>query len=88
MGPRRGSVRASFGQLPHPPGSGAVVAIGADGLHRAVVEGLTMPIDVAFDGAGGMFVLEYANPPDEPTGVDAYRDGTGRLLYLPSHPVG
>jgi len=77
---------ASFGQLPHPLGSGAVVAIDDAGTSRVVVDEVTMAIDVAFDEAGGMFILEYANPPDEPTGVDAYRDGTGRLLYLPSVP--
>lgn len=76
---------ASFGQLPHPPGSGAVVAIGTDGVHRTVVDGLTMPIDVGFDGDGGMFVLEYATPQDEPTDPgDAYRDASGRLLYTES----
>ena len=77
---------ASFGQLPHPAGSGAVVAIDDAGTSRVVVDEVTMAIDVAFDEAGGMFILEYANPPAEPTGVDAYRDGTGRLLYLPSAP--
>ena len=29
-----------------------------------------------------MFVLEYSTPPDEPQGIDAYRDNSGRLLYL------
>ena len=77
---------ASFGQLPHPAGSGAVVAIDDAGTSRVVVDDVTMAIDVAFDEAGGMFILEYANPPAEPTGVDAYRDGTGRLLYLPRTP--
>lgn len=72
----------SFGQLPHPNGSGAVVAIGEDGSSRTVVEGLTMVIDVGFDRNGGMFILEYSVPPDEPQGVDAYRDDRGRLLYV------
>ena len=43
-----------------------------------------MVIDVGFDEAGGMLVLEYATPPDEPQGVDAYRDRSGRLSYLPA----
>lgn len=77
---------ASFGELPHPEGSAAIVAIDGDGVSRVVVDEVTMAIDVAFDEAGGMFILEYANPPAEPTGVDAYRDGTGRLLYLRSAP--
>ena len=75
---------ASFGQLPHPVGSGAVVALDASGSHEVVVDGLTMAIDVAFDRDGAMFVLEYASPVDDPHGVDAYRDRSGRLLYVRS----
>ena len=82
---------ASFGQLPHPRGSGSVVAIDSEGIHRVVVPRLTMAIDVGFDASGGMLILEYAMPPEEPTGTDAYRDDSGRLLYVeglasPSQP--
>ncbi|MGA7757372.1 MAG: ScyD/ScyE family protein [Ilumatobacteraceae bacterium] len=75
---------ASFGQLPHPAGSGAVVAVDATGAHDVVVDGLTMAIDVSFDSDGAMYVLEYATPTDEPQGVDAYRDRSGRLVYVPA----
>ena len=73
---------ASFGQLPHPAGSGAVIAIDANGQHRVVVGDLTMVIDIGFDKSGGMLILEYSSPTDDPQGTDAYRDGAGRLLYL------
>lgn len=71
----------SFGQLPHPPGSGEVVAVDMEGQHRTVVDGLTMPIDLGFDNRGGLLILEYSSPPDDPGGTDAYRDQAGRLLY-------
>ena len=73
---------ASFGQLPHPVGSGAIVAVDADGSHEVVLEGLTMAVDVAFDDDGGMLVLSTATPPDDPAGVEAYRDRSGRLLHV------
>lgn len=73
---------ASFGQLPHPEGSGTVVAIDATGQAVDVVTGLTMVIDVAFAEGGGMLILEYSTPEDEPTGSAAYRDRAGRLLYV------
>ncbi len=79
---------ASFGQLPHMEGTGAVVAIGPGGDSTTVIDGLTMVIDIGFDDDGGLFILEYASPPDVPEGTDAYRDGTGRVLHLndPSSP--
>jgi hypothetical protein len=73
---------ASFGQLPHPVGSGAVIAIDANGQHRVVVGDLTMVIDIGFDESGGIFILEYSSPVEDPQGTDAYRDGAGRLLYV------
>ncbi len=73
---------ASFGQLPHPDGSGSIVAVDMTGAHEIVADDLTMPIDVGFDSDGGMFVLEYSSPEREPTGSDAYRDRTGRLSYF------
>jgi len=75
---------ASFGQLPHPSGTGMVVAIDGAGNHEVVVDGLSMVIDVAVDSTGALFVLEYSTPPPEPTGIDAYRDNAGRLSYVPS----
>lgn len=80
-GPDGDLYAASFGQLPHPTGSGAIVAVDPEGRHRVVVDELTMPIDVGFDNQGGLLILEYSNPPDDPGGTDAYRDRSGRLLY-------
>ena len=73
---------ASFGQLPHFEGSGAVVVIDEAGDSRTVIDGLTMVIDLGFDKDGGLFILEYASPPDTPEGTDAYRNDSGRLLYM------
>lgn len=72
---------ASFGSLPHPAGSGAVLAVDARGRERVVLDGLTMPIDLGFDEEGGLYVLEYSSPPDDPEGTEAYRDASGRLLH-------
>jgi dipeptidyl aminopeptidase/acylaminoacyl peptidase len=83
-GPDQRLYVASFGQLPHPEGSGAVIAIDETGQATDVVTGLTMVIDVAFDREGGLLILEYSTPEDEPTGSDAYRDRAGRLLYVAS----
>jgi hypothetical protein len=68
---------ASFSQLPHQAGAGAVLKIQPDGAAEPVLTGLTTPIDLAFDRAGRLYVLEfvYASDADDP-----YRDKTGRLL--------
>ena len=68
---------ASFSQLPHAEGQGAIVRVHPDGTAETVLTGLTTPIDVAFDRAGQIYVLEfvYASADSDP-----YRDKTGRLL--------
>ena len=68
---------ASFSQLPHPAGTGAIVRIQPDGTSTTVLGNLTTPIDLAFDRAGYLYVLEfvYATP-----AADPYRAKTGRLL--------
>ncbi|MBT8206749.1 MAG: ScyD/ScyE family protein, partial [Acidimicrobiia bacterium] len=47
------------GGCPYPLGSGQVVAIDGQQNERLVVDGLNMPIDVAHDSAGTLWVLEF-----------------------------
>ncbi len=69
----------SFSELPHTTGDGAVLRLRPDGSFDVAVEGLTTPIDLAFDTAGSLYVLEFVD--DTETG-DPYRGKTGRLLRL------
>ena len=87
MGPDGDLYVASFGQLPHPQGTGSVVAIDFNGDHRVVVDDLTMVIDVGFAPSGDLLILEYATASADPGGTDAYRDDSGRLLHVPSLPA-
>jgi DNA-binding beta-propeller fold protein YncE len=68
---------ASFSQLPHRAGAGTILSIRPDGTAAVVVGNLTTPIDLAFDRAGHLYVLEFADGDslDEP-----YRNTVGRLL--------
>lgn len=50
-----------FGGCPHSPNSGKLVEVAGDGRQRTVVEGLNMPIDVAVDAAGSLWILEFAS---------------------------
>lgn len=70
---------AMFSALPLARASGAVWAADRDGQLALAVDGLTMPIDVAFDSAGTLYVLEFSDGlgPGEP-----YAAGTGRLLRI------
>lgn len=70
---------AVFSVLPHTPGSGAIWVAEPGGAIAPAVEGLTMPIDVAFDPAGTLYVLEFSDgrSPKEP-----YAAGRGRLLRI------
>ena len=49
-----------FGGCPHAPNSGELAAINADGGRRSAVAGLNMPIDVAADARGNIWLLEFA----------------------------
>jgi hypothetical protein len=68
---------ASFSQLPHEAGQGAILRIRPDGTAEVVLANLTTPIDLAFDRSGRLYVLEFVYA--RPTG-DPYRAKTGRLL--------
>ena len=70
---------ASFSQLPHEAGSGTVLRLHPDGSFVIAADNLTTPIDLAFDAAGRLHVLEFIE--DRDTG-DPYRGKTGRLLRL------
>jgi sugar lactone lactonase YvrE len=69
---------ADFSTLPHAPGSGAIWAADPSGKLAVAVGGLTMPIDVGFDSAGTMYVLEFG---DGRQRGQPYADG-GRLLRI------
>jgi sugar lactone lactonase YvrE len=68
-----------FSVMPHAPGSGQVWAIDQAGKRTLAAGGLTMPIDVAFDGAGTMYVLEFG---DSWQLNQPYSAGSGRLLRV------
>jgi glucose/arabinose dehydrogenase len=70
---------ASFSQLPHETGDGAVLRLHADGSFGVAADNLTTPIDIAFDATGRLYVLEFIDSTE--TG-DPYRGKTGRLLRL------
>lgn len=69
---------ASFSPLPHPEGAGSILRLDVDGRAVPVVEGLTMPIDLAFDREGRMLVLEFAGGSED----DPYGGTPGSLLRL------
>jgi len=70
---------ADFSPLPHISGSGAIWAADQAGELAVAAAGLTMPIDIGFDAAGAMYVLEFGagQQPGQP-----YAAGGGRLLRI------
>jgi sugar lactone lactonase YvrE len=79
FGPDRRLYFADFSALPHRAGSGAIWAADSAGRLVQAVAGLTMPIDIGFDGAGTLYVLEFSDGrrPSQP-----YAAGLGRLLRI------
>ncbi len=49
-----------LGGCPHVTNSGELVALADDGGQRTIVDGLNMPIDVAVDERGAVWILEHA----------------------------
>ncbi len=70
---------AVFSALPLAPGNGAIWTADGSGKAAVVVPQLAMPIDVAFDNTGTMYVLEFTSRlnPDE-----LYASDSGRLLRI------
>jgi sugar lactone lactonase YvrE len=70
---------ADFSPLPHAPGTGAIWAADPSGKLALAAGNLTMPIDLGFDRAGAMYVLEFSNGrrPSQP-----YAAGLGQLLRI------
>ena len=48
-----------FSGCPHVSNSGRLVEVDSAGMQRTVVDGLNMPIDVAVDAAGDVWILEF-----------------------------
>ncbi len=70
---------ASFSELPHATGAGAILRLNPNGSATLAADQLTTPIDLAFDSSGRMYVLEFIDG----TQTDSpYRDKTGRLIRL------
>jgi hypothetical protein len=69
----------SFSQLPHIEGDGSVLRLHSDGSFDVAADGLTTPIDLAFDSLGRLYVLEFIGDGDV---SDPYRGKTGRLVRL------
>ena len=76
-GPNGSPYVTSFSQLPHEAGDGALLELHPDGTFDVAIDGLTTPIDVAFDSEGHAYVLEFIDgtETDHP-----YQGKTGRLL--------
>lgn len=70
-----------FGPFPHAPGGGRVDRVEADGSTRTVLGGLTMPIAVAFDRGGVMYLLQFAGGLDLQPRLQ-FRPKSGRLLRV------
>jgi sugar lactone lactonase YvrE len=68
-----------FSTLPHAPGSGEIWSADPAGQLSRAAAGLTMPIDVAFDASGAMYVLEFG---DGRQANQPYAGGSGRLLRV------
>ena len=70
---------AMLSTLPLKEGGGAIWAADAAGNLARAVDNLTMPIDVAFDAGGAMYVLEFSGGPRR---EQLYPAGSGRLLRV------
>lgn len=78
-----------FGGCPHVANSGELVALDDDGRQRTVVDGLNMPVDVALDAAGALWLLEFASQAPRGAcfaGLDQ-QDASGRLSRISAQGV-
>ena len=60
-----------FAGCPHPVNSGRLVAVDGKGNQRTLASGLNMPIDVAVDAAGVIWLLEFARAAHDDACFDA-----------------
>ena len=73
-----------FGGCPHVANSGELAELTPDGRQQTHVDGLNMPIDVAVDAAGDLWILEFATLTPR---TDCFRDlhkqaASGRLSRI------
>ncbi len=73
-----------FGGCPHAANGGHLVAITEDGGQETIAAGLNMPIDVAVDAAGDLWLVEFGVPASS---GDCFRDfdaqaASGRLSRI------
>ena len=75
---------ALFGGCPHAVNSGELVALNADRKQRTVVDSLNLPIDVAVDAAGNIWILEFATVvPNAPCfSYSSFQGHSGRLSRI------
>ncbi len=75
---------ALFTGCPHPPNSGELVVIDQEGNQRTLVDNLNMPIDVAVDAEGNVWLLEFAAAKGEEAcfSADDLEARSGRLSRL------
>jgi sugar lactone lactonase YvrE len=73
-----------FSGCPYPAGSGKVVAVGPERSERTVVDGLSLPIDVALAQDGTIWILEFARFLPDAYCFDAqgYEPDSGTLSRL------
>jgi hypothetical protein len=73
-----------FSGCPYPSGAGKVVAVGTDRAERTVVDGLSLPIDVALGQDGNVWILEFARflPDASCFTAEGYEPGSGTLSRL------
>jgi len=77
-----------LGGCPHVHNSGELFRINAQGEQRLLVDGLNMPIDLALDAAGQLWILEFAALEDLPCFYDLpTRPASGRLSRVDSSGI-
>ena len=81
IGPEGDLYVALFTHLPYETGAGSIVRVAPDGA-TAVVTDLTTPIDVGFDTAGRMYVLEFSGGYDPRGPEGLFKPDSGRLLRI------
>jgi sugar lactone lactonase YvrE len=72
---------AMLSELPIAPGNGAVYKADSTGALSVVAPGLTLPVDIAFDEHGALYVLEFSNAANV---ANPYAPASGRLLRIDS----